>query len=359
MITVYSESKDIVLYILNLLHITASTLPWYVVPTLASIVVIIIAFLFTVLNTVMVIWVERKFLGRFMDRRAAMHVGYAGLLQNFADGIKLMRKEFIIPSSSDKPAFLLSPLLYISTTLLAIAFLPLSWGFYLNNISFSLILVTAFFSLAPLSIFIGGWASNNKYTLIGGMRSAAQMIAYEIPMILTIISVIILAGSLNLTQIVTAQYKTGWYILPLFIGFIVFCVSILAEVERIPFDLPEAEAELVEGWGTEYGGVYFAFLMLTDYLRGYVGSALAVLLFLGGWTMPTYFPAYLTAFPLAGLIWFLIKVYIVFIIFVWVRASLPRVRIDQLLSIGWKKLLPLAVINLLIAIAVVSVGVWA
>ncbi len=351
--TLYDVAKAIVIFILSKIPIA---FPWYVVPLVTGLVVVVIAFIVVLLNTVMMIWWERKLLGRFMDRRAAMHVGYAGLLQNFADGIKLMRKEFIISNSADRSTFILSPLLYVSTTLIIIAFIPLSWGFYVVNVSFSLLIVIALFALAPLIIFVGGWAGNNKYTLIGGMRSAAQMVAYEIPLMLSIISVVILAGSISLTDIVYTQYRTGWFVLPLILGFIVFIISILAEVERIPFDLPEAEAELVEGWTTEYGGMYFAFTMLTDYIRGYIGTALVVLLFLGGWTLPSYMPSILTSFPLAGFIWFMVKVYIVFGVFVWVRASLPRVRIDQLLRIGWKKLLPIAIINLFIAIAIAYLG---
>jgi NADH-quinone oxidoreductase subunit H len=178
------------------------------------------------------------------------------------------------------------------------------------------------------------------------------MIAYEVPLLLAVVSVVIVAGSFDLNTIVYEQ-QNYWFWGPLFLAMIVFVAAMLAEMERIPFDLPEAEAELVEGWNTEYGGMFFAFFMFTDYLRGLVGSILVVLLFLGGWTMPGWVPSALTSFPLAGIFWLMVKTYIVFGLFVWIRASLPRVRTDQLLRVGWNRMIPLGLLSVFVAALIV------
>ena len=308
----------------------------------------------SMLNTIVLIWWERKLLGRFMDRRGAMHVGYAGLLQNFADGIKLFRKDTVQPREADPLGFWTGPTAYLVTSLVIFAILPVSTGWNSGSLPLSLLLALAVFSFAPLFIFISAWSSNNKYSLIGGMRSAAQMIAYEVPILLAVVAVVLVAGSFDLNTIVLEQ-TNYWFWAPLFVALIVFVAGMLAEMERIPFDLPEAEAELVEGWNTEYGGMMFAFFMLTDYLRALLGSFLIVLLFLGGWTMPSWVPGQLTNFPLAGIFWFMLKVYIVFTVFVWIRASLPRVRTDQLLRVGWNRMIPLALLSVVLAALLVTV----
>ena len=307
----------------------------------------------SMINTIMLIWWERKLLGRFMDRRGAMHVGFAGLLQNFADGLKLFRKDTFRPTQADSLGFWLSPTAYMVTSVVIFGILPISTGWNGGTLPLTLLLALVIFSFAPLFIFLGAWASNNKYALIGGMRSAAQMIAYEVPILLAVVAVVILAGSFDLTTIVQEQ-RNYWFWAPLFLALVVFLTGMLAEMERIPFDLPEAEAELVEGWNTEYGGMLFAFFMLADYVRYLVGSILVVLLFLGGWTLPTYVPSVLTSFPLAGIVWFMVKTYLVFGVFVWIRASLPRVRTDQLLRLGWMRMVPLALLSVVLAALVVA-----
>ncbi len=322
---------------------------------LAAVIFGAILLVASMLNTIMLIWYERKLLGRFMDRRGAMHVGYAGLLQNFADGLKLFRKHTVRPEPADPLGFYAGPVAYMVTSLIIFGILPISTGWSDGSLPLSLLLALVVFSFAPLFIFISAWSSNNKYSLMGGMRSAAQMIAYEIPILLAVVAVVIVAGSFDLATIVQLQ-QNHWYAFPLFLALIVFVVGMIAEMERIPFDLPEAEAELVEGWNTEYGGMLFAFFMLADYLRALVGSILVVLLFLGGWTLPTYVPAALTNFPLAGIFWFLMKTYIVFGIFVWVRASLPRVRTDQLLRVGWMRMVPLALLSVVLAAGIAYVN---
>jgi len=308
----------------------------------------------SMLNTILLIWWERKLLGRFMDRRGAMHVGYAGLLQNFADGFKLFRKTTVQPREADTLGFITGPTAYLVTSFMIFGVLPISSGWNSGALPLSLLLALAIFSFAPLFIFVSAWSSNNKYSLMGGMRSAAQMIAYEVPLLLAVVAVVIVSGSFDLTTIVYEQ-QNYWFWGPLVVALIVFVAGMLAEMERIPFDLPEAEAELVEGWNTEYGGMLFAFFMLADYLRALVGSILVVLLFLGGWTLPSWVPSAATSFPLAGIFWFMLKTYLVFGLFVWVRASLPRVRTDQLLRVGWNRMIPLSLLAVFLAAVLVTV----
>jgi len=324
-----------------------------VMAILLEVIIIIAIALINVLNF---IWLDRKFMGRMFDFYGPYYVGYriGGWLQNLADGMKLFVKEIITPAKADKLGFLLGPIIYVGSSFLALATIPLGRQFYIGTnadalstgVDASALIAFAFFAIAPFSILIAGWSSNNKYTLIGGMRSAAQMMSYEIPMLLTVASVFLLAGSFGFMDIVAAQHDM-WFGIPLIIGLITFIVCLAAEVEIQPFDLPEAEAELVEGWTTEYCGMRFGLFMMTGYLRAYIGGALVTALFLGGWHGPAFLP---------DPIWFLIKAYTVFVLIEWARWSLPRVRVDQILDIGWKRLLPLAIVNLMIAVAVKSMG---
>ena len=358
--TLYSVSFDLVS---DVLHGLGSVLPaplsgWItntdLILVLSVLVFGAILLAASMINTIVLIWWERKLLGRFMDRRGAMHVGYAGLLQNFADGLKLFRKHTFQPREADALGFYSGPLAYMVTSMILFGILPISTGWNSGALPLTLLLALAIFSFAPLFIFVSAWSSNNKYSLMGGMRSAAQMIAYEVPILLAVVAVVIVSGSFDLTTIVYEQ-QNYWFWGPLVVALIVFVAGMLAEMERIPFDLPEAEAELVEGWNTEYGGMLFAFFMLADYLRALVGSILVVLLFLGGWTMPTWVPASLTSFPLAGIVWFMVKTYLVFGLFVWIRASLPRVRTDQLLRVGWNRMIPLSLLAVFLAAVLVTV----
>jgi NADH-quinone oxidoreductase subunit H len=312
-----------------------------------TIVVFIFVFLFAGLT---VIWLERKLLGRMMDRRGTQ-VGLIGLGQNFADGIKTLLKAIIIPADADKKVYTWAVVMIIATSALLLGLVPWSDTFYAVNVPLALLLGLAVFSLAPFAILLGGWASNNKYTVIGGMRAAAQLIAYEVPLLLVVVSVVIMTGSMNFNEIVNWQESNILLIVPLIIGAITFFVAGLAEVERVPFDLPEAEAELVEGWQTEYGGFRWGLIMLSDYLRAYIVCALFAILFLGGWSGPG---------PIPGAIWLLLKTFFLFFIMVWVRAAMVRIRTDQILTIGWRRLLPLAIINLVIVILIkaYAVGGW-
>jgi NADH-quinone oxidoreductase subunit H len=363
-VTLYSVSADLSS---ALLHGIGSILPAPadaaltnpdVIVGLALLIFAAILLAASMLNTIVLIWYERKLLGRFMDRRGAMHVGFAGLLQNFADGLKLFRKNTFQPREADSLGFYSGPVAYMVSSLIIFGVLPISTGWNSGPLPLTLLLALALFSFAPLFIFLSAWSSNNKYSLMGGMRSAAQMIAYEVPILLAVVAVVIVSGSFDLSTIVYEQ-QNYWFWGPLVVALIVFVAGMLAEMERIPFDLPEAEAELVEGWNTEYGGMLFAFFMLADYLRALIGSILVVLLFLGGWTMPTWVPSSATSFPLAGIFWFMVKTYLVFGLFVWVRASLPRVRTDQLLRVGWNRMIPLSLLSIFLAAALVTVKcVW-
>ena len=360
-VTLYSVSFDLVHYILTGIGSVLPS-PWNawitnggLITGLAVLVFGAIILIATMLNTILLIWWERKLLGRFMDRRGAMHVGYAGLLQNFADGFKLFRKTTVRPREADRLGFWSGMSAYMTVSLIIFGILPISSGWNSGALPLTLLLALALFSFAPLFIFISAWSSNNKYSLMGGMRSAAQMIAYEVPLLLSIVAVVIVAGSFDLTTIVYEQ-QNYWFWGPLFLALVVFFASMLAEMERIPFDLPEAEAELVEGWNTEYGGMLFAFFMFADYLRALIGSILVALLFLGGWTMPSWVPSAATSFPLAGIFWLMVKTYGVFLIFVWIRASLPRVRTDQLLRVGWNRLIPLSLASIFVSALLVVVG---
>lgn len=331
----YSISNTIATAILNALHINYPLLDYLLTWVIASIALLIII----VINVIVLIYVERKELGRFMDRRGPFVVGPAGVFQNFADMFKFLIKEMILPENADGLGFNSTLVIIVASSLLIVAVVPEAPYFFYTNPDLGLLLAFAIFAIEPFAVVIAGWASNNKYSLLGGFRSTAQMMSYEVPLLITVISVALVAGTFNFSSIVTFQEKHVWLVGPLFIGFIVFLIAIVAEIERIPFDTPDAEAELVHGWMTEYAGVKFALFQLTSYVRSFAGAAIMVLLFLGGWEGP-FLPA---------IVWFYIKVYAVFTLFVWVRGSLPRVRIDQVLNIGWRSLLPLALINIVIA----------
>jgi NADH-quinone oxidoreductase subunit H len=312
---------------------------------LAIVLTCVIFFVGAFLVGLTVIWQERKTLGRIMDRRGTQ-VGMLGLFQNFADGIKTLLKEIIIPKEADEKLCTYAVVGIIATSAMLLGLVPWSDRYFVANVPLALLVGLAVFSLAPFFILIGGWASNNKYTVIGGMRGAAQLIAYEVPLLLVVVSIVIMTGSLNFNDIVSYQQNHLWLFIPLFIGFVTFFTCGIAESERVPFDLPEAEAELVEGWQTEYGGFRWGLIMLCDYLRAYIASALIAILFLGGWDGPFLWPE----------MWFLLKTFFVFFIMIWVRAAMVRIRTDQILKIGWKRLLPLAVINLVVAVALKAMG---
>jgi NADH-quinone oxidoreductase subunit H len=278
-------------------------------------------------------------------RHGPTRTGPLGLLQTVADVLKLLLKEDTIPKKADRELFILAPAITFVPAFAVLATFPFTKTWQFADLNVGLLYYAALSSISTIGIVLGGWASNNKYSLLGGMRSAAQMISYEIPLVMSMVGVILMTGSLNMRKIVEAQgnWFWEWNFLPQIIGFAVFIVAAISELNRTPFDLPEAESELVAGYHVEYSGFRFAFFMLAEYVYTFAIAALTTVLFLGGWHAP--FP-FLDFVP--GILWFLIKMsFCVFFMF-WLRATLPRVRIDQLMGIGWKVLLPLALANIFI-----------
>lgn len=304
--------------------------------------VIIMAF---VLSLVMgFIWFERRTLGRIQIRLGPNRVGPFGLLQPVADAIKVLIKEDIVPSNADKIVHWLAPVVAFVPVLMIFAVVPFQDGALLADLDIGLLYVIAISSVSTLGIFMAGWASNNKYTLIGAMRDVASVISYEIPVVLSLAGVVIVAGSLSLNQIVQAQNIP--YILLQPLGFLIFFIGGLAEINRSPFDLLEADSEIVAGFHTEYSGMKFALFYLVEYAEALALSALISTFFLSGWRGPVLPPW----------LWLLLKIWAVFFVILWIRATVPRVRIDQLMALAWKFLFPLALLNLVIT--AIEVLVW-
>jgi NADH-quinone oxidoreductase subunit H len=293
--------------------------------------------------------IERKLIGRFQHRYGPNRVGPVGMMQPLADILKLVGKQFFRPAAAVPLLYALGPALVIFSGITTIAILPFGdvkdgVGFYGIDVSIGVLYFFAFGSLAFYGLLLSGWSSGSKYSFLGAMRSAAQLISYEVSMGLALLGAVMMAGSLSMVSIVEAQGEL-WYVVPQFVGFLVFMVAGFAETNRAPFDLPEADAELVQGFQTEYGGTRFASFLLAEYLEMFVVSGIAVTFFLGGWMGPG--PGWLDP------IWMVAKIMALIFIFIWVRATLPRLRYDQLMSLGWKVLLPLATLNILVTAVLV------
>jgi NADH-quinone oxidoreductase subunit H len=280
---------------------------------------------------------ERKALGAFQLRRGPNVTGPFGLMQPFADGLKLFMKETIIPAGASRGLFVLAPMLTFLLAALAWAVIPVSDGWAVADINVGILYLFAISSLGVYGIIIAGWASNSKYAFLGAMRSAAQMVSYEVSIGFVLVSVLLCVGSLNLNDIVRAQSHV-WFCFPMFPMFVVFLISMLAETNRAPFDLPEGESEIVAGFFVEYSAMSFAMFFLGEYMNMIMMSGLASILFLGGWQAPFG----LTFLP--GLVWFLGKICVIMFFFFWVRATFPRFRYDQLMRLGWKVFLPLSLL---------------
>ena len=295
--------------------------------------------------------VERKLIGRFQHRYGPNRVGPVGLLQPLADIGKLAGKQFFRPRAAVPSLFAIAPALVIFSSIATLAIIPFGnvkdgVGFYGIDVSIGVLYFFAFGSLAFYGLLLAGWSSGSKYSFLGAMRSAAQLISYEIAMALSLLGAIMMAGSLSLVSVVEAQDEV-WFVIPQIVGFLIFMVAGFAETNRAPFDLPEADAELVQGYQTEYGGTRFASFMLAEYMEMFVVSGIAAAFFLGGWMGPG--PGWLDP------IWMVAKIMALILFFIWVRATLPRLRYDQLMSLGWKVLLPLATLNALVTAVLVVV----
>jgi NADH-quinone oxidoreductase subunit H len=282
------------------------------------------------------IWLERRLLALWQDRYGPNRVGPFGLLQVLADMIKIFFKEDWTPPFADRPVFVIAPAIVMVTVLMSFAVLPVAPGIIITDLNVGLLFVLAMSSLGVYSIVLAGWASDNKYALLGAFRAAAQMLSYEVFMGISLLGVVLLAGSFNLARIVEAQ-RGLWFVVPQFLGFVLFLIAGFAETRRLPFDLPESESELVAGFHSEYSGMKFGMFFVGEYLGVVLVSGLITVLFFGGWLGPFLPPV----------VWFLIKVFFFICFFILVRASLPRPRFDQLMSWGWKLMLPLALANLL------------
>jgi len=302
---------------------------------------------------------ERKVMAAMQMRRGPNVVGPFGLLQPFADALKMLMKETIVPTGANRMLFLVAPLLTMTLAMLAWAVIPVNDGWAVGDINVGVLYLFAISSLGVYGIVIAGWASNSKYAFLGAMRSAAQMVSYEVSMGFVIVTVLLCAGSLNLTDIVMSQNKgwglLGWYFLPLFPMFVIFFVSTLAETNRAPFDLPEGESEIVGGFHVEYGAMTFGLFFLGEYANMILMSALTSILFLGGWLPPVDLAPF-TWVP--GPIWFILKICFVLFMFVWVRATFPRYRYDQLMRLGWKVFLPLSLGWLILTAGVLLAFGW-
>jgi len=299
--------------------------------------------LFIVLNLAAgLVWVERRLLAVWQDRYGPNRVGPFGLLQPLADSVKLFFKEDWIPPFADKPVFVLAPAIIVATSLLSFAVVPLAPGFVVADLNIGLLFLLAMSSLGVYSIVLAGWASNNKYSLLGGIRASAQMLSYEVFMGLAMLGVVVISGSFRLTDIVEAQRKV-WFVIPQFLGFVLFLIAGVAEARRLPFDLAEAESELIAGFHSEYSSMKFGMFFVGEYIGVTLISAAISLLYFGGWLGPVLPPA----------VWFGIKTLAFICLFILFRAALPRPRFDQLMLWGWKIMLPLALLNLLVTGAIV------
>ncbi len=308
--------------------------------------VVVIALVF--LNSLILGYVERKLAGRFQLRPGPMEVGPHGILQLMADAVKLLGKQFIIPQAANSPLFRLAPLLAFVPVGASFIVVPLSQKFQVRDLDVGLVFIVAVMALNMVATLIAGWASNNKYSLFGAMRSVAQSVAYEIPLLLSLVAVVLMTHTFNMQEIVLSQDNI-WHVVQQPVAFLIYFIAGMAETHRAPFDLPEAESELTAGFHTEFSGIRFSFFFLAEYTNMFFVGSIAVVLFLGGWHGPQ-----LPFMDYSAAVWFLLKVYSLLLVMIWVRWTFPRVRFDQLLNFCWKYLTPIALVNLLVTAVVVK-----
>ena len=299
--------------------------------------------LFVSVNALFLIWLERRVSARIQLRRGPIHVGWQGSLQTLADAIKLLTKELVLPRESDKFLYTLAPLIVFAPVVAAFLILPLGPNLVMRDLNVGFLFVFSLTNISFIGIFIAGWASNNKYALLGSMRAVAQNISYEIPLLLSTMGVVMAAQTMKMSELVAVQEKT-WFIATQPLAFLIFFCASLAEANRAPFDIPEAESELVAGFHTEYSGMRFALFFLGEYTAIFISSAIAATLFLGGWRGPF----------LAGPFWLLLKTYGIVFVVMWVRWTFPRLRSDQLMNFAWKVLIPFAILNVFVTALVIQ-----
>ena len=303
---------------------------------------------FSQLNALFLVWLERKVAGHIQLRPGPMEVGPHGLLQTIMDGVKLIGKELILPLQADKKLFFVAPVLVFMPVLVGFLVLPFGPDMVIHEMNVGVLLIFAFSTFTVLAILAGGWASNNKYSLLGAVRSVAQNIAYEIPLLLAVMSVVIMTNSLSFSVIVNAQ-RNVWFIFLQPVAGLIYLISATAETNRAPFDIPEAESELVAGFHTEYSGMGFGLFFLAEYTNMFIVSAVATSLFFGGWNGP-----FGISLGIPGVFWFLFKTYILIFVIMWVRWTFPRIRFDQLMNFSWKVMIPVSLVNLVVTAIVLK-----
>ena len=339
-------------------------------PLVVMIIMLVVMLIFLALSALVLIWLERKISARIQNRMGPMLTGpgmlkngsmwTGGLFQTIADAIKLLLKELIIPGRADPVPFVLAPVLIFGVCVSAFLVIPFAPAFSVVDLNIGILYVISVSSLTVLSIIMAGWSSNNKYSLLGGLRSAAQMLSYEIPLLFALLGPIVMAETLSMQGIVKAQHDMGvWFVVPSFLGCVIYYVAAIAEVNRPPFDIPEAESELVAGYVSEYSGMMFAMFFLAEFCNMMLVSAIATTVFLGGWAVPvTPLPDDPSLmYSLAGAAVFFVKMSFLILIMMWIRWTFPRVRPDHLMNLGWKFMLPLAFINLMICAGVAILDV--
>jgi NADH-quinone oxidoreductase subunit H len=302
---------------------------------------------FAVLNMLFITWMERKAIGRFQDRIGANRAGPFGLLQPIADMVKIMTKEDITPTAASRVIYNVGPLVVVPPALLVFAVLPFGWGLSGSDLNIGILYILAIASTGTIGILTAGWGSNNKYSLLGAMRAVAQMVSYEVPQALSIVGIVMLAGTLSMQGIVAAQAHLGWFVLLQPLAFVIFLIATMAEVNRTPFDLPEAESEIIAGHHTEYSGLKFGMFYLAEYINVLFVSALAATLFLGGYTIP-FIPANSPIHTVLGPFVLISKTFFFVFLTMWIRGTLPRVRVDHLMGFAWKVLVPLCLLNIFV-----------
>ncbi len=319
-------------------------LPAHLFEIVEKFVVAGILLTFIAINVMFMIWLERRLCARFQSRIGPNRVGFQGCLQPIADVIKLLAKENIVPADADKIVHLLAPIVVFTSAFMAYLCMPFGPGLIALDLNLGILYIFAVTALGVIGIFMAGWGSNNKYSLLGGMRSAAQIVSYEIPLILSILGIVMITKTLNIPGIVESQKGFfDWFIFRQPLAFVIYIVSATAELNRAPFDIPEAESELTAGYHTEYSGMRFAIFFLAEFASMFTVSGIAVSLFMGGWHGLGFLPP-----P----VWFLLKCYLIVFLLIWFRWTFPRLRVDQLMDLGWKVLTPLAFLNILVT------GIW-